>query len=242
MAAARNGTGADGLAQRFGMMTFPDPLEHRDLVDLRGDSQAAAVGQQALRRLASIDPPTAGAVIPLGGGVPYLNLSEDASNSFQEWYRWQLRESQDLNHSAAYRDHVRKLPKVIATVALTTQLLEHGGGDIAGCVMDRAVAAVNYYAAHARRVYAFASDPSHEPAQMIARRISAGEVTGTLTARQAHRWNWSGCEDAYRAREVLSTLEEYGWLNRLPQVTSASGGRPTTRWEVHPAARGAPWE
>lgn len=240
--AARNGFGADGLAQRFGMMTFPDPLNQQDLVDVRGDLHAAGIGEQALRTLAATDPAKVGAVVPLGGGIPYLTLSPEASRVFQSWYRWQSRESQDADQSAAYRDHVRKLPKVVATVALTTQLLEHEGGEITGSVMERAVAAALYYAAHARRVYTLANDPSYEPAQLIARRISAGEVVGTLTARQVQRWNWSGCHNAQRANEVLSALEDYGWLVRLPQPKNDTGGRPTIKWEVHPGARGAKWE
>lgn len=239
--AARDGSGADGLLQRFGWITSPDPLPSV-FVDKQSDLRALVEAEDAFKLLRDLDPDQQGAISPMTGGPSYFNLDDDAYGVFLDWNEWRMQVEADEDMSAPYRQHVGKLPKVVAAVAVVIHLMEGGRGPITGPTMARAAAAGRYCASHARRVYAAAFDPSYEPARSIARRISKGEITGTIKPRDAQNKGWAGMETPEDAVAVLNVLEEAGWVHRVEKHATAKGGRPSVTWSVNPLGHGAAWE
>jgi putative DNA primase/helicase len=241
LGAAREGRQADGFVQRFGFMTMPDPLLHTELVDLPFDFSKWTAGQDAIVKLVDYDPSQHGAVASmLGTGLPYFKLSDAANAIWRAEYARQLAEAQNTELLEAYRQHVMKQPKLIATVALVIHALEGHEGDISGPVMERAVAASRFYLSHAKRIYYMsAHDIYAEPARVIANRMARGDITGEFTAREAQRKGWTGCVDPDATTSIMALLEDADWIRPVVQAASQLGGRPSKRWQVNPLAQGA---
>lgn len=243
LGAAREGRQADGFVQRFGLMTMPDPVPHVHLVDMPYDIGRWAAGQDAIAGLVDYDPVAHGAVASmLGNALPYFRLSDAAMALWRTEYAKQLAEAHNTELMAAYRQHVMKQPKVIATVALVIHAVEGCQGDVSGPVMERAIAASRFYLSHAKRVYHMsAHDICAEPARQIAARLSRGEVAGEFTSRDAHRNGWAGCDSPESVANVLAVLEDADWIRPVAVQPSAAGGRPSKRWQVNPLAQGSKW-
>ncbi|MFN3551984.1 MAG: DUF3987 domain-containing protein [Novosphingobium meiothermophilum] len=243
LGAAREGRQADGFVQRFGLMTMPDPVAHTHLVDMLYDIGKWAAGQDAIAGLVDYDPVAHGAVASmLGTTLPHFRLSDAAMALWQGEYAKQLAEARNTELMEAYRQHVMKQPKVIATVALVIHAVEGCQGDVSGPVMERAIAASRFYLSHAKRVYHMsAHDVYAEPARQIAARMSRGEVTGEFTSREAQRRGWAGCDTPESVANVLAVLEDADWVRPVVVQPSAAGGRPSKRWQVSPLAQGSKW-
>ncbi len=243
LSAAREGRQADGFMQRFGLMTMPDTVHHTELVDLPYDMAKWTAGLDAIAGLVDYDPVRHGAVPSmLGDSLPYFRLSDAANALWREEYARQLVERDNLELIEAYRQHVMKQPKVIATVALVIHAVEGHHGDISGPVMERAIAASRFYLSHAKRVYHMsAHDICAEPARQIAARMSRGEITGEFTSREAQRSGWAGCDNAERTASVLDVLEDADWIRPVVVQSSVTGGRPPKRWQVNLLAQGSKW-
>ena len=137
----------------------------------------------------------------------------------------------------AYRQHIAKQPKVVATVALVIHVVEGHQGDISGAVMERAIAASRFYLAHAKRVYYTTKHDIHaEPAKHIAARMARGEITGEFTAGDVKRWHWAGCTDPERTDAIMELLEDTNWIRPVVVNDATKGGRPSRRWVVNPRA------
>lgn len=243
LGAAREGRQADGFVQRFGLMTMPDPVLHSQLVDLPYDISKWTAGQDAIAALVDYDPVRHGAVAAMfGDALPHFRLSDAANVLWCAEYARQLAEARNTDLMEAYRQHVMKQPKVIATVALVIHAVEGHHGDISGAVMERAIAASRFYLSHAKRVYYMsAHDINAEPARLIAARMARGEVIGEFTARDAQRKGWAGCTDAEATAGVMDLLEDSGWIGRIAAPVAITGGRPSKRWQVNPLAQGSQW-
>lgn len=243
LGAAREGRQADGFVQRFGLMTMPDPVPHTHLVDMPYDMGKFAVGLDAIAGLVDYDPVRYGAVASmLGDALPYFRLSDAAMAFWRAEYARHLAEAQNPELMEAYRQHVMKQPKVIATVALVIHAVEGCQGDVSGPVMERAIAASRFYLSHAKRVYHMSThDVYAEPARQIAARMARGEITGEITSREIQRSGWAGCDNAERTASVLAVLEDAYWIRPVVVQPSAAGGRPSKRWQVNPLAQGGKW-
>jgi hypothetical protein len=240
LSAAREGRQADGFMQRFGMMTMPDPLQHTELVDKTYDLFKYTYGIDALVGLRDYDPVAHGAQHSsmLGNDLPHFGLSDDAMVLWKAEYARLRAEELNPELLEAYRQHVAKQPKVIATIALVIHAVEDHHGDISGPVMERAIAASRFYLSHAKRVYYMAShDLYSEPARLIAARMARGEITGEFTSRDAKRWNWTGCTDTDSTDAIMEVLEDTNWVRAVAGGTTPKGGRPTKRWQVNPGAK-----
>ena len=236
--AARRGA-SDGLAQRFSAMVYPDPVP-RQYRDRPVDQSARAAASTAFQNLAALDPARVGATFP-ATGAPWLDLGPAAHGVFRGWLQSDVyAPAQDTSLPDAFREHVGKLPKLAAGIALIIHLMEGGTGPVPMGAVERAVAAARYFAAHARRVYAAAGSHGREAARLLAHRISAGTVTGEFTLRDARRRGWTGFDVERVAIEALEELEDLGWVNRTDVPPTAKGGRPTMKWTINPLGRGAP--
>jgi hypothetical protein len=237
LGAAREGRQADGFIQRFGMMTMPDPVQHTHLVDKTYDLFKYTDGIDALVGLVDYNPVAHGAKgdSMLGGGLPCFKLSNDAMKLWRAEYARLRVEEKNLDLLAAYRQHVGKQPKMIATVALVIHAVEDHKGDISGPVMERAIAASQFYLSHAKRVYYMATHNIYaEPARLIAARIARGEITGKFTVGDAKHKCWAGCYDPESTTAIMELLEDTNWIRPVAAGAAPQPGRPTKRWEVNP--------
>jgi hypothetical protein len=241
LGAAREGRQADGFIQRFGLITMPNTVPHTELIDLPFDLSTWNAGQQAIIKLVDYDPMANGAQrSQLGNALPYFKLSEAANKLWRDEYARQLAEAQNTELIDAYRQHVMKQPKVVATTALVIHALEGHQGEITEAVMERAIAASRFYLSHAKRIYYMsAHDIFAEPARLIANRMARGEIVGEFTSRDANRNKWAGCNDPESTASVLTLLEDAGWVRPIAAPSYGNGGRPSKRWEVNPLAKGS---
>ena len=224
-------------------MTMPDPVLHTQLVDQKYDILKWASGQDAITGLVDYDPVAHGAIVSaLTNSMPFFRLSDEAAALWQAEYAHQLTEARNRELMEAYRQHVMKQPKVIATIALVIHAIEGQRGEVSGRVIERAIAASRFYLAHAKRVYYMsAHDIYAEPARLIAARISRGDIIGEFTAREAQRKGWAGCTAPESTAAVFAVLEDTDWARPVQTSVSTVGGRPTKRWQVNPLAQGCSW-
>ncbi len=198
-------------------------------------------GQDAIAGLVDYNPVAHGAVASmLGNTLPYFRLSDAAMALWSSEYAKQLAEARNAELMEAYRQHVMKQSKVIATIALVIHAVEGCQGDVSGPVMERAIAASRFYLSHAKRVYHMsAHDVCAEPARQIAARMSRGEIAEEFTSREAQRGRWAGCDTPESVANVLAVLEDADWIRPVVAQPTAAGGRPSKRWQVNPLAQGS---
>ena len=94
----------------------------------------------------------------------------------------------------------------------------------------------DYLRPHARRIYRhFGGDSSREGARRIAEWIRS-EGHECFTRREIERKQWSGLTKRDDVDAALEALENGHWIFAPQQVSSTTGGRPTTRYQVNPKA------
>lgn len=238
---ARGGTQADGLAQRFSLITYPDPKPLK-FVDRRASQTAEGEAQDAFQKLYDLDPATIGVNSSLDGTNHWVDLSDGAYGCFKQWNEQRLENLADDGKPEAYRHYLGKLPKLVTGVALLIHLIEYPAGDITEDAMKRAIKAARYYASHAYRVFSRTHEAGYNDARHLAKRLSLGEVKGEFSLRDAQNKGWRGFETKEAAMAILSVLEEAEWIIATNPASKPKGGRKSNRWRVNSAAEGAPWQ
>ncbi len=210
MTSAEEGQQNDGLAQRFGLLVWPDPVPLA-FIDLPRTFGAAQQIFAAYDALAELDPQTAGAE-NAGGWEWFLRFEPAAHARFVLWLQTEnFPARQDDNTATALRAHFGKYPKLVLGLALVLHLLdlvqvasgaplEDPQGSIprltpiALGAVERAIEISRYAAQHARRVYHAGADPAYTAARLLAQRIAKGDLAGTTRARVIAQRGWSGLD------------------------------------------------
>ncbi|RIH90873.1 hypothetical protein Mterra_00097 [Calidithermus terrae] len=204
--ALEEGSGADGLLQRFVLVTG-EPLEW---VEER--------------------PP-----VPLALAVRYANTLKGLYNLVRAWpaprtlafdaeaqalwYRWESQTERAIrhpDHSTAWRAYLGKRLGLTARLALVLGLLRGEYERLSVTTLKRAIALVLWLEPHARRVWARALTGDTGPVLKLARKLQAGEPEG-FTLRELYRRGVAGIATAAEARRVVEALAEAGWVLPDPQ-------------------------
>jgi hypothetical protein len=127
--------------------------------------------------------------------VPFLRFDDAAHDIFLGWRQdlESLLRTTELHPALA--SHFSKYRKLVPALALISHLADRGVGPVSEGAVLRAVAFVEYLAAHARRVYGAGTEAETAAAKAILSRIRKGGLTDRFTAREIYRAGWSNLAD-----------------------------------------------
>lgn len=231
----KQGSGDDGLLQRFGVMVYPDISKQWHNVDRPPNKQAQEAVNELIQNLCNLDLVRIGAEHDPYQPIPFLRFNNVAQDLFDEW-RGHLEERLrgDEEHPAIV-SHLSKYRKLVPSLALINHLCGNGTGQISERSLIRALEFSKYLESHALRVYSYASRPDVDGAKTILAKFRAGKLPERFAVRDVYKAGWSGLATPDEARAPIRLLTEYGYLRELKPVNPT--GRPTQQYEAHPSLR-----
>lgn len=236
-AAVSGGNSDDGLAQRFQMLVWPDPLTTWKNVDRRPSIEAQICVETAIKRLRDLDPVAIGAnADQLGIRPPYLHFTTEAQcvfNKFREKLEMSLR---DGSKHPALESHLSKYRSLVPALALIIHLADGGTGPVMKAALSKAIGWSTYLWSHARRVYACVTDSAGFAARALADKLASGKLESGFTARQLIRHGWQHLSDGEDVVIALEWLTDAGWIRPVQQKSTEKGGRSTVIYQINPKA------
>lgn len=227
----------DGMVQRLSLLTWPDPRPFK-YVDAAPNEAIQAEAAELLRRLDEFDPLQAGAVLSPGQSIPAFHFDPHAQTVFVQWLEmWQ----RDLDHgddAPMLVQHLTKYRKLYPALALLFHLLDVVSGQCPpGPVSQNAAELAGhwctYFAAHARRVYAYGTGGTG--AATLGERLKAGKLTAPFTVRDVQQKSWQGLSEKAAVLRALDELTDAGWVREVAAQAAAPTGRPrATAFECNP--------
>jgi putative DNA primase/helicase len=231
--ALRGGAGDDGLLQRFQVAVWPDPPAVWVNVDRWPDSNARQAARQIFDRLDALDPAAIGATQDEGDRLPWLRFDATAQVLFDDWRADLERRLRTEDLPPALESHLAKYRSLAPSLALLFHLTDVGRGPVGEPSLLRALAWCEYLESHARRIYSPALAPELFAARELDRRLLG--LPQPFTAKDVYRNHWRSL-DREGTAAALATLEDFG---RVRGEKAQGPGRPTVRYTINPALRGA---
>ena len=236
--AVAGGSADDGLLQRFGLTVWPDIDKDFVHVDQWPDTAAKQAAWAVFERLAALQPAT-------DTDPVVWRFTPDAQVIFVEWlvpFESELRS--DALHPAIV-SHLAKYRKLIPALALIFAMIDapESGNVVGADELIRALAFGDYLRTHATRLYAAAVTPETTDAASLLSKIYGGKLTDgdgvmmeSFTPRQISVKGWSGLGTPDAVRKAAEVLADYDWLRRKVTHGGTTGGRPSDRYSINPAA------
>lgn len=229
--AVSGGSADDGLLQRFGMTVWPDVSAIFIHVDQEPDTSAKKTAWTVFERFAALQ--------PASDTEPQVWFFDAAAQAL--FVDWQIPFEQELRGGElhpALESHLAKYRKLIPALALLFALTDtpDSGGIISEPELIRALAWGKFLRTHANRLYSSAVMPETSGAISLLKKIKSGALGTEFTPRVAAQKCWSGLNTPEAVRKAADMLADYEWLRRDIQKT---GGRPSERYLVNPAALAA---
>jgi putative DNA primase/helicase len=238
--ASKNGSGADGLLQRFQLLVWPDdPGDWRN-VDRWPDTPAKNRAFEVFKTLDGLDPFTIGAKQEREEGIPFLRFTDEAQEAFDAWRETLEKEKLRSGEPDMIEAALSKYRSLIPSLALLFHLADVGTGLVGLDSLLRAFDWSDYLESHMRRIYGAVGNPALSAAHSLLRKIREGKVTDGMTLREIYLKGWSGL-DRESLPEALQVLDEYGWAKsetRRPE-TPDGRGRESKIIRVNPKIGGA---
>ena len=238
--AVTGGNGDDGLLQRFGLAVWPDAKSEFRYVDQWPDTPAKKTAWTVFERLNALQPATP-------DEAQEWRFSPDAQAMFKEWMTaFETRIRGDGLHDAMV-SHLAKYRKLVPALALLFALIDtpDAGGVVHETELARALAWSEYLESHANRIYAAAMMPETAGAESLLAKIKSGKLMDsdgvlmqTFAARDVAQKHWAGLGTPDEVNKAAALLADYGWLRKEVIHSTAKGGRPSARYEIHPALIG----
>ncbi len=202
-AQSSDGAGADGLLQRFVVVTARERewVDERPAIPIEAKERYHALIARVYDTLRH-------------GDERVLHLTPEAQSLWYQWESQTEREIRHPDHPDAWRALLGKRLGLTARLTGALSLLwdEHGG-EISATTLRRAIALVLWLEPHARRIWHRALSGNDEPVLKLARKLQAGELQGFTERHLAHR-NVAGISTIGEARRVVARLLEAGWVIR----------------------------
>ncbi|WP_018466599.1 YfjI family protein [Calidithermus timidus] len=198
-----DGAGADGLLQRFVIVTGQERpwVDERPAIPLEAKERYHALIARVYDTLRH-------------GDERVLRFTPEAQSLWHQWEGQTEREQRHPDHPEAWKALLGKRLGLTARLAAVLSLLwdEHSG-EISAATLRRAIALVLWLEPHARRVWHRALSGNDEPVLRLARKLRAGELV-TFTERHLSHRNVAGIATIAEARRVVARLLEAGWVIR----------------------------
>ena len=234
-----DGGGGDGLIQRFGLLVWPDTVPDWRNVDEYPNAEAREEARKVFREASEITLEEAikrGATKNIYDKVPFVRFDDAAHGDFRDWRSDLEARLRRGELSPAMEGHLAKYRKLVPSLALINHIADRGDGQVSHKAVLKALSFAHYLESHARRVYGAHNTIEIGAGKAILAHIRNGDLEGPFTARDVHRYEWSGLTDRAHIQLGLDLLVELGHLAPIPSVASERGGRPTTSYEINPRA------
>lgn len=234
--ATSGGESDDGLLQRFSMVIWPDINKEFQKVDRWPDTPAKQIAHEVFERLSKLQ--------PLDENNPQeWRFTPDAQAIYWEWVEPFEREVRGDTLHPALVSHLSKYRKLVPALALIFALIDtpDSGNLIDTPELVRALAWLEYLRSHAERVYAAATVPETSGAKTLLAKLQGGKLIDrdgvmmeSFTAREVSQKHWTGLDNPEAVRKAANLLADYGYLDRETPPIGPTGGRPSTRYHLHP--------
>lgn len=238
-----DGTGGDGLMQRFGLMVWPDPPTTWRNVDEYPNADAKEAASKLFERASKIDLNEAlkiGAAQDKYDPLPYLRFDADALKEFNAWRVTQEASIRSGELSPAVEGHFAKYRKLVPALALINHVAdEYEAGAVSQQSVLRALAFTKHLESHAKRVYAAGIVAEVAAAKAILKRIKSGALADGFSAREIQRKDWSHLTEGHHITAGLDLLEDHHYVAAQHRLPGQKGGRPSAVYLINPAAKPA---
>lgn len=235
--AVRGGNYDDGLLQRLQMLVWPDaPAGAFRTVDRKPDLSAALEVERAFASLRNLDPlKVACHVDELSpASSAWLHFDTTAQRLFDAWREKLENSLRKGDKHPALESHLSKYRSLIPTLALLIHLTEGATGPVSVDALKKAVGWGTYLHAHAKRVYASATNAGGFSAKSLADKIKAGKLNGGFSARAVQRHGWAALTTPDDVRAAIEWLIDAGWVRAERVAAAETGGRPTEKYLINP--------
>lgn len=230
---ARGDEADDGLISRFQLLVWPDPPASWRNVDRWPDTAAKTQVFAIFQALDTLTPSDIGAKPGDDDGPPFLRFDPEAQELFEAWRaaleaKVRVPDESPLieSHLAKYRSLMPSLAELFHLIAVVDGA---GPGPVSIEAAGLAVAWCDQMEAHARRIYAFASEPDLEAARALANQIKAGALPSPFQARDAYRKGWARLDTPEAVRRAGNAGRPgLGPRHRGPGALGEALGRTST--------------
>lgn len=233
-AATVNRGGDDGLLPRFGVTVWPDPPDY-EYVDT--PPQGERLAEEVFQRLYKLNPADYGLKRRTDDldGHYFMTFSADAQAFYTEWlieHERQTRRRFGTNGTDIPAAHYSKYSGLMPKLALIFQLVDlvsdvDSNSDISEKNASLAASWIEFFAAHAARLYAGTEKPEFRRARTILTHLQSGKLPPIFTARDLYRKHWRDLSDAKEVMPALELLVEYQWIRA---VRTESGSKPVVKF------------
>jgi Protein of unknown function (DUF3987) len=236
-----DGTGGDGLIQRFGLLVWPDDPAGWENVDEYPDSAKRDLVCGIFERISNLSEIGAlelGAMKGPYDNIPFVRFDQEAAAEFLDWRAGLERRLRGDELSPALETQLAKYRKLVPALALIDHLTEGKTGSVGREALLRALAMAEYLETHARRIYGATNTIDIIAAGAILTHIRRGALRDEFTARDVHRPGWSKLTDQDHVRRGLDLLVELDHLAADVTGNPGYGGRPKVSYRINPASKG----
>ncbi len=223
----------DGIIQRFGVLSWPDISPEWKNVDRWPDSEARERAWGVFDRVVALDPDAVDADRDSLSALRFLRFDRPAQEVFDEWRECHEKRLQAGDLALALESHLAKFRKLVPALALISHLADARAGPVGEASILRAVAAADYFEAHAKRAYGAGLSAEAPAAKAIVARIRKGEISDGFSARDIYRSAWSGLSDRETVCAALELLEDFDWIVSRTEKTA---GRDRVTYYINPGA------
>ncbi len=235
--ALANGSGDDGLMQRFQLVVWPDVPQEWQNVDRWPNVAAREQMRQAFHFLATVDASLGERDEFHPDGIPFLRFADDAQTLFDSWRKQlELTLRKGAEH-AAIESHLSKYRSLIPSLALICHLVDAGSGPVSKDALVRALNWGRYLETHVRRVYSVGMSADSSAAHELIKLIRRGSLSSPFRVRDVYRNGHSGLDSSALVQTAVEMLESYGALRGV--AVTDTGGRPVVEYHIHPELLGS---
>ncbi len=235
----------DGLAQRFQLAVWPDPLKSGVGKDVPRNDATYPKVLEIFRTLDNMlvrerfDPQLDPHDVY---GMPYIGFSAAAQEIMNQYFRELDQKSRDKDEHPALTSHFAKYKSLLPALALIHHVCDHAAGKDTGKPVSLEAITVarrtcKVLATHAHRVYSplLRRRPSERSADALYKKILKGEIVGPIKPRDVQRAHPTIFENADIIEAALSNLTKRGVVAPRPMSTGAKRGpQKTTVYDINP--------
>lgn len=240
LAEAQYNHGNDGFIQRLQVMVYPNEVPATGIVDQSPDTVAADTVMKIVLRLANrIE--SMGAAQDSAESLAYFRFETKKAQPFFFLWLEELSKRIEIEDNPLMQEHLGKYRKLVPALSLIFHLVEIAadnvkpGQPIGIKSLQLATRWAAYLESHARRVYAMATDYKVQAAQLLADKITAGQLEAGFCARDVVRKGWSRLSDLDEVKAACDELEAASWIRRKSFEGKRTGRPPSPTYEINPA-------
>ena len=217
----RNGSGDDGLLERFQLAVYPDSKGAKR-VDRSPNKAARTDAQNAMNKIAEIPEPN--------NGQPLVyKFSPDAQYSFNQQYERLLKEAETANES--WQAVIGKHATLLAKLALLINLIETPvSREISIASLNKAIWWLGYLQGHAKRIYALIDENTTGAISLLEKMDT---LPNSFRASQFRTNGWKGLKSSEERKLALQLLVKNGYLHEV--TISPNDTRPYKLYYKHPS-------